>query len=87
MTHKKSGDHLVDTDMEQLNKELVRLQEENRYLSFLVWKLSVRELAKQDAKYQHWLKHTYVSTRANDFGVDDTTPYLAEKEIIDDPGP
>lgn len=68
---------------DQLSKELTRLQEENRYLSFLVWKLSVRELAKQDDKYKHWLKHTYVSTRARDFGIDDTTQYLTEKEMTD----
>ena len=51
-------------------KELARLREENEYLSFLVWKLSVRDLATQHPKYEHNLKRTYVSTRKADFGSD-----------------
>lgn len=52
--------------------EIARLKIELAYLSFLVWKLSVRDLATQHPKYEHNLSRTYVSTRAADFGVDDS---------------
>lgn len=58
--------------IELSTNELAHLREEVRYLRFLVWKLSVRDLAEQHPKYRPWLRRTYVSTRERDFGVDDT---------------
>lgn len=48
------------------------LEEELRYLRFLVWKLSVRDLAQQHHKYNRWLTRSYVSTREKDWGTDDS---------------
>jgi hypothetical protein len=45
--------------------------DEIEYLRFLVWKLSVRDLADQHPKYKHNLQRTFVSTREKDFGVND----------------
>jgi len=57
--------------LEMVLEENKKLREENAYLSFLVWKLSARELATQHSKYECWLRRTYVSTREADFGVND----------------
>ena len=58
----------------KLRDWLQLLADELAYLRFLVWKLSVRELALQHPKYEHNLQRTYVSSRAADFGIDDVKP-------------
>jgi len=50
---------------ESAPETLERLTLEVTYLRWLVWKLSVRDLAKQDAKYDKWLTRTYVENRSD----------------------
>lgn len=58
--------------MDDKDIEINGLKREISYLSFLVWKLSIRDLVTQHPKYEHNLNRTYVSTREKDFGVDDS---------------
>ena len=46
-----------------LRAEIADLRAQVRYLRFVVWKLSVRDLAQQHAKYQVWQKQSCVSER------------------------
>ncbi len=59
-----------------LEERLARLERWCKYISFLVWKLSLPGLAEQDPKYKIWMNRTYASTRENDFGVDDSKGVL-----------